>query len=95
MIITARCDVRKVEYDDIEITQALSRVLSKYTKTVPEPQDRSPAPVVSVADSPDLEAIVARVLATDSSAVSVTHTTSAVEAASGDVIHAQAPVAGS
>ena len=70
--------------NDIEITQAVSRVLSKYTKTVPEPQDTSPTPVASVADSPDLEAIVARVLATHSSAGSVTHTASAVEAASGD-----------
>lgn len=70
--------------NDIEITQAVSRVLSKYTKTVPEPLDSSPAPVVNLADNHDLEAIVARVLATHSSTAPVDDATPVAETISGD-----------
>ncbi|MDX5630831.1 MULTISPECIES: aldehyde dehydrogenase family protein [unclassified Brenneria] len=45
--------------NDLEISQAVSRVLSKYTKTAPQ----APAPSAPVAEHVNLEAIVASVLA--------------------------------
>jgi len=70
--------------NDLEISQAVSRVLSKYTKTVPEPLEQPPAPTSSVPARPDLEAIVAEVLATRNSTAPVSHATAVVASDSGD-----------
>lgn len=54
--------------NDLEITQAISRVLSKYTKTAPQAQEHN-APALSTApDRNSIEAIVASVLASRVSA---------------------------
>ena len=54
--------------NDLEITQAVSRVLSKYTKTTPDAQEPQASAVSTAHDSDNIEAIVASVLASRVSA---------------------------
>lgn len=68
--------------NDLEISQAVSRVLSKYTKTAPEPQEQPPAPVADAADN--LETIVATILASRHSAAATAPAQSGAEASAGD-----------
>lgn len=49
--------------NDLEITQAVSRVLSKYTQTTPEAPVQSHSPVTPVPERANIEAIVASALA--------------------------------
>lgn len=56
--------------NDLEITQAVSRVLSKYTNTIPEPAQSASA-TTPAADHDGIAAIVARVLASRGAAAPV------------------------
>lgn len=49
--------------NDLEITQAVSRVLSKYTQTTPEAPVQSHSPVTPVPERANIEAIIASALA--------------------------------
>ncbi len=62
--------------NDLEISQAVSRVLSKYTKTAPEAPVQSAPTEAPVADRNNIEAIVASVLASRTDAAPATETTS-------------------
>lgn len=59
--------------NDLEITQAVSRVLSKYTKTAPDAQEPQASRVSTAHDRDNIEAIVASVLASRVSAEPATN----------------------